>query len=85
TERIIAEIWQQLLGVDRVGIHDHFLDLGGNSLLATQVTTRLRGAFNVKLPLRSFFEAGTVAELALVIEEMLIEQLEEMADGSATA
>lgn len=83
TERLIVDAWRQLLGVDRVGIHDHFLDLGGNSLLATQVTTRLRRAFNVKLPLRSFFEAGTVAELALVIEEKLIQQLEEIEDGSA--
>jgi acyl transferase domain-containing protein len=83
TERLIVEAWQQFLGVDRIGIHDHFLDLGGNSLLATQITTRLRRAFNVKLPLRSFFEAGTVEELALVIEERLIEQLVEIEDKNA--
>jgi acyl transferase domain-containing protein/acyl carrier protein len=60
----IADIWQQVLGLEQVGREDNFFDLGGNSLLATQLVTRLRDSFRVELPLRRFFEAPTVAQLA---------------------
>jgi amino acid adenylation domain-containing protein len=62
-EKRIAEIWAQVLKVDRVGIHDNFFDLGGHSLLATQVMSRVRDAFQIELPLRSLFVAPTVAGL----------------------
>ena len=61
-------IWAEVLGLDHVGIHDHFLELGGHSLLATQVIARVRDAFQVEFPLRSLFEAPTVAEQARHIE-----------------
>jgi surfactin family lipopeptide synthetase A len=63
-EMLICEIWQILLRVDRVGIHDNFFHLGGHSLLATQVINKLRQSCSVDLPLRSFFESPTVAGLA---------------------
>ncbi len=66
-EARIAAIWCEVLGVPRVGIRDVFFDLGGHSLLATQVVSRLRDAFAVQLPLRTFFETPTVAELAVAI------------------
>jgi hypothetical protein len=62
-ERHIAQIWQDLLEIDNIGIHDNFLLLGGESLLATQVASRLREAFNVEVPVRSIF-LGTIAEIA---------------------
>jgi acyl transferase domain-containing protein/acyl carrier protein len=67
-ERTIAEIWQETLGIAQVGVFDNFfLDLSGSSLLATQVASQLRNRFQVELPLRRFFEAPTVAELAAAI------------------
>jgi acyl carrier protein len=66
-EYIIADIWKSLLGVRQVGIHDSFFELGGHSLIAIQVIARIREAFQVDTPLRSFFEAATVADLAGVL------------------
>jgi acyl transferase domain-containing protein/acyl carrier protein len=69
TEQIIAEIWQQVLGIEKVGIHDNFFDLGGNSLLAVYVIARLRNAFPVEFPMASLFERPTVH----LLSEMILE------------
>jgi acyl carrier protein len=69
TETVLAAIWSEVLGVDRVGVHDNFFELGGHSLLATQVISRVRDTFRVELLLRNLFDATTVAQLALVIDE----------------
>jgi pyochelin synthetase len=72
TEKTLAEIWAQVLEIEQVGIHDNFFfNLGGNSLLATQVMSRIRETFQVELPLRHFFETPTVAQLAVAIAEKL--------------
>ena len=68
TEWELAQIWSQLLGIDRIGIHDNFFDLGGHSLLANQVIFRMNHTFPVKLPLRRIFETPTVAGLAQAIK-----------------
>ncbi|MFB2976511.1 beta-ketoacyl synthase N-terminal-like domain-containing protein [Microseira sp. BLCC-F43] len=77
-ESIIAEAYQRLLGVQQVGIHDSFFDLGGHSLIGIQLISQLRKDFQVDLSLSTLFEAPTVAELAFFIEEMLIEELEQL-------
>ncbi|HKI03783.1 MAG TPA: amino acid adenylation domain-containing protein [Thermoanaerobaculia bacterium] len=69
-EELLAGIWSQLLGVARIGIHDNFFDLGGHSLKATQLVSRVRQVLEIELPLRRLFEAPTVAGLARVIEEI---------------
>jgi acyl carrier protein len=66
-ESMLAGLWSQVLGVERVGVHDDFFALGGHSLLATQLLARVHGAFQVEIPLRRLFEARTVAALAQVV------------------
>ncbi|MCP4549378.1 MAG: AMP-binding protein, partial [bacterium] len=73
-EEMLSSIWTQLLGVEQVGIHDSFFELGGHSLLLTQLTSRIRQVFRVELPLRSLFDAPTVAEMAKAILTKQIEQ-----------
>lgn len=67
-EETVARVWERVLGVDRVGVDDHFFDLGGHSLLVTQAMARLRDAVGLDLPVRALFEAPTVAELAERVE-----------------
>jgi amino acid adenylation domain-containing protein len=75
-ERTITNIWQDVLHIEKAGIHDNFFELGGHSLLATQFISRLREAFQVELPLRSLFETPTVAELAITIAQRKAEQVD---------
>ncbi len=68
TEEMLCGIWSDVLGVDKVSVHNDFFELGGHSLRATQVGARIRESFGLALPLRALFEATTVAELASRIE-----------------
>lgn len=79
TEEHIVRLWEELLGIEGIGTHDNFFDLGGHSLLATQIVGRLRNLFGVQVPLQHLYEAPTSAELALVIEELIIDELESSA------
>lgn len=81
--RRIAAIWQEVLGVDRVGLHDRFFDLGGDSLIALQVVARLRESFPVDLPVQGLFERPTVAGLRDTVEEALTAKLEELSEDEA--
>jgi amino acid adenylation domain-containing protein len=68
TESTLIEIWKELLQLKQVSTHDNFFELGGHSLLATQMTSRVRDAFGLELPLKHVFEAPTIAQLASVLE-----------------
>lgn len=75
-EETLADIWSEVLGVEPVGIHDNFFQLGGDSLLATQVVSRLRRAFGVQLPLGILFDAPTVAGQAVMILEAMTDHMD---------
>jgi len=78
TEQKIAEIWEELLGVHPIGIHDEFLRLGGNSLLAIKVAAELREAFQIEFPLVALLNSPTVADIALFVEDALLTMIENM-------
>src|SRR5262249_19316346 len=66
-EEIVVGIFEEVLSLDRVGVHDNFFEIGGHSLLATQVISRARNTFEVEINVRSLFEAVTAARLAEVV------------------
>ncbi|HEY7220753.1 MAG TPA: non-ribosomal peptide synthetase [Candidatus Binatia bacterium] len=66
-EEALAKIWAEVLELDRVGVHDDFFDLGGHSLAATRVISRVVEIFPIKLPIKALFDSPTVAEMAAVI------------------
>jgi amino acid adenylation domain-containing protein len=77
TEKALSDIWAHVLGLDQIGIHDHFLELGGDSLLATQTISRVLDTFHVQVPIRVLLEASTVARMALVIAQMTAQEKRE--------
>nr|WP_315788444.1 acyltransferase domain-containing protein [Fischerella sp. JS2] len=85
-EQQIAQIWQEVLGIEQVGIYDNFFDLGGDSLIATQLASRLQVNFPVELPLRDLLlQALTVAKQAEMIEAFMIEKIAELSEEEVEA
>ena len=84
TEQVLAEIWQTLLEVKRVGRNDSFFDLGGHSLLAARLTALVRQHFDVELPLKTVFESGTLADMADAVFELQIGEYD-LSDVQAVA
>ena len=93
-ESKLAEIWQELLGVSAIGIHDNFFDLGGHSLVATQILARLKQDFGATLELNALFQHQTIADLAAAWAEQsqgedeatlaaMLARLEQMSDEEA--
>jgi acyl carrier protein len=76
TEKALCAIWQELLGMDRIGARHNFFDMGGHSLLATQVLLRIQDTLGVELSIQDVFEAPTVTKLAAVVETRRIERAE---------
>nr|MDZ8289082.1 amino acid adenylation domain-containing protein [Nostoc sp. ChiSLP01] len=69
-EAQLAQIWSQVLGVERIGVNDNFFELGGHSLLATQVLSEINSNFGLNLSIQTMFESPTVAEIAAYIKVM---------------
>jgi len=68
TQKALAQIWAEVLGIGKIGIHDNFFDLGGHSLMATQVVSRIRQTFDIEFPLRKIFESSTVESISKYID-----------------
>lgn len=79
-ERSIAVIWQELLGIEQIGVYDDFFDLGGHSVLSTQCIARLRETFPVEFPLSSLFDYPTIAQFAMFTEELLLAHIEQLSE-----
>jgi phthiocerol/phenolphthiocerol synthesis type-I polyketide synthase E len=73
-EQSIAAIWQSLLGVTEVGVHDDFIELGGHSLLAVQMISRIRELFEIDLPTAKLYENPTIAGLAEAVVQAIAAQ-----------
>ena len=84
-EERIAAVWQELLGLERVGVHDDFFALGGHSLLATQIIGRLRDQFELELPLAVIFEAPTIAKMAVLVEDAFFAEVAGLSEEEAAA
>ena len=78
TEQTLTDIWQQVLGVEPVGIHDNFFELGGDSLIGVQVISQIRKNFQLDLPISHLFEFPCIADLVLAIEEKLVGKVDEL-------
>jgi acyl-coenzyme A synthetase/AMP-(fatty) acid ligase/acyl carrier protein len=79
TEQVLADIWAEVLGIKQVGVEDNFFELGGDSLRSLQLTSRTKVAFDVVLTPREVLIARTISELAEVIEEKVLDELERTA------
>ena len=82
-EEALARLWQEVLRVTSVGRGQRFLDVGGDSMLATQLVARVRRSFGVELSLLEFFDAPTIAEQAVLVEVYLLKEIEDMTEEEA--
>lgn len=82
-EEILAGIWQELLGVNRISIEENFFTIGGNSLIALRLIHRINDNFQLNLPVRQLFETPTVNELASSVETALLEEINSLTDEEA--
>jgi acyl carrier protein len=82
-EVMLAEVYAEVLGIDRIGANDNFFELGGHSLLATQLISHVRQAFDVHLPLVNVFDKPILSDLAALIERSLVSEIEELSEEEA--
>ena len=82
-ESTLVEIWQEVMRVERVGIRDDFFELGGHSLLAVQIVSRLHNSLLIDFPLRAMFETLTVEQLAIAVEQLLVQEVAELSEDEA--
>ena len=84
-EQLVANVWQEMLQLEKVGIHDNFFELGGDSLLATRVISQVSKIFKMELPIRIMFEAPTVAGISKQIETICPTVIQKLATSTSEA
>jgi len=82
TESRIASIWGEALGIDSPGVNDNFFDLGGHSMKAAQIVTKLRSTLDVEIGMRHLFEQPTIAGLAEIVDMLAVADMGEAEAGS---
>jgi amino acid adenylation domain-containing protein len=82
-EEIVSAVWQEVLKCDQIGVFDNFFDLGGHSLMATQVLSRIRDRFEVEMPVSVLLEAPTVAQLSTRVEEIILAEIVALDEAGA--
>ena len=82
-ETAIAEMWGSVLGIEQIGIHEHFSRLGGHSLLAMQIVSKIRSAYQLTFTLREFLDAPTIAQLSSVVHAKVLAEIESLTDDQA--
>lgn len=82
-EGTIAAIWSEVLYLDQIGIHDNFFDLGGQSLPAIRIVSRIKNTFELDFPLDVFFANPTVSQLAAAVDAMILAEIEALTDEEA--
>jgi acyl-CoA synthetase (AMP-forming)/AMP-acid ligase II/acyl carrier protein len=83
TEEHLLEIWQEVLNGREFGVTQPFLELGGDSMLATQILARMENSFDLQISMLDFFDAPTIAEQAELVETLILDQLEDLSDDEA--
>jgi acyl carrier protein len=83
TEEALAGIWSQVLGAERVGAHDDFFALGGDSISSLRVLSRIRRAFGVEISPREFFDDPVLSDVAGLLYDKVLTQLENTVAGDA--
>ena len=79
----LAEIWEDVFGLDHIGVRQNFSQLGGHSLLAMQIVAKVRTLYGIKFTLREFFEAPTVAQMSSFIQARVVAEIESLTDDQA--
>jgi acyl carrier protein len=82
-ERKLAELWQQTLHIDRIGIHDSFFELGGDSVLAAQILGLAQSTFGIRINPQDAFQAFTIEKLGEKLEEEIMKKIEAMSEEEA--
>jgi acyl carrier protein len=80
---VLAEIWCEVLGLEKVGIDENFFEIGGHSLRAIQVISRVREIIQVELSMRDFFESPTIEALAGIIADALVREISALSEEEA--
>ncbi|NER82688.1 MAG: SDR family oxidoreductase, partial [Leptolyngbya sp. SIO1D8] len=82
-EQKLAGVWQNILRIEQIGIHDNFFDLGGDSLIGLQLISKLKQEFQVEMSINYLFQSPSISQMALVVEEIIIGELEELTEDEA--